>query len=78
VAGYFLTGGGFDKVAVLQITQEAESDQLAAQTALTEFLSACRKNSMENLVIDVQSNPGGSILLGYDYFKQVRKCSTYQ
>lgn len=71
IAGYFLSDTGFENTAVLAITQETETDPLGAQTALTQFLDACRKNSKETLVIDIQSNPGGSILLGYDFFKQV-------
>lgn len=71
VAGYFLNGTGYEKTAVLSISEESETDPLGAQKAVSDFLAACRKNSMAKLIIDVSSNPGGAFVLSFDFFKQL-------
>ncbi len=46
----------------------------SAQDAVTEFLQKSKKAGMKKLVIDLQGNGGGVVLLGIDLFKQVRIC----
>jgi hypothetical protein len=70
IAGYFLD----DDTAVLSISAfsagEQQQDQKFSQV-ITTFLNQCQKSGKTKLIIDVTSNGGGAIFLGYDAFKQV-------
>jgi C-terminal processing protease CtpA/Prc len=70
VAGYFVD----DDTAVLSISAflagEQQQDQRFSQV-ITAFLNQCQKSGKTKLIIDVTSNGGGAIFLGYDAFKQV-------
>ena len=71
VAGYFLDEPHAD-TAVLSITSFTTNNTgtTEAQHVVQEFLQACRDQSKKKLIIDVSSNSGGSVFLGYDIFKQ--------
>jgi len=72
LAGYFLNGTGYENTAVLSILSESEVDAPGCKQALSEFLAMCTNSGKTNLIIDVSNNPGGAIILGYEYFKQVK------
>lgn len=71
LAGYFLNETGFENTAVLSILGVTETVQVSAQKTLAKFIKLCQENGKDHLIIDVSSNGGGSIILGYDIFKQV-------
>jgi len=72
-SGYFLEGEGYDDVAVLSVNSfvSAEADELPFQIVNTAFLNAAKAAGKTKLIIDVQANGGGTILQGYDLFKQL-------
>lgn len=71
LSGYFLQGQGLDDVAVLVLQAMSPTDPEGFQAAMTTFLNACRSQGKTRLVLDLQGNPGGSVSLGYDVFKQL-------
>lgn len=80
IAGYFLEDDS--STAVLSIT--SFSPKLPTPTAykefssvISDFLVACKKDGRSKLVIDVTSNGGGVIFLGYDLFKQVSRANLF-
>ncbi|PVH77617.1 hypothetical protein DL98DRAFT_591045 [Cadophora sp. DSE1049] len=70
VSGYFLNESS---IAVLSITSFLMRGEFAetAQDAVTEFLKKSKQAGMKKLVIDLQGNGGGTVLLGIDLFKQL-------
>ncbi|KAH7327288.1 hypothetical protein BKA65DRAFT_406328, partial [Rhexocercosporidium sp. MPI-PUGE-AT-0058] len=70
VSGYFLNE---TSVAVLSITSFLMPGELAetAQDAVSQFLLKSKEAGMNKLVIDLQGNGGGTVLLGIDLFKQL-------
>ncbi|KAG4439022.1 hypothetical protein IFR05_005486 [Cadophora sp. M221] len=70
ISGYFLNE---TSVAVLSVPSFLMAGELAetAQDAVSEFLRKCKEASMKKLVIDLQGNGGGTVLLGIDLFKQL-------
>lgn len=70
VAGYLLDGIGYNKIAVLSISNEA-GDAFGSPEAVAGFLVVCRNASMKKLILDVSPNPRGSLRLSFDFFKQV-------
>ena len=73
IAGYYLDDAAYDDVAVLSVPSFVGSDgsvpefQQVAQTFLAESKAAGKTK----LVIDLSANGGGTVLLGYDLFKQL-------
>ena len=74
IAGYYIDDPDYDSVAVLSVPSFQGSGsggipefQQVAQTFLTESKAAGKTK----LVIDLSANGGGTILLGYDLFKQL-------
>ena len=49
----------------------AEADELPFQIVNTAFLNAAKAAGKTKLIVDVQANGGGTILQGYDLFKQL-------
>jgi Peptidase family S41 len=72
LAGYFLNGTGYENTAVLSILAMSETDAAGCKQALSKFLAMCTNSGMTNLIIDISNNGGGSIIVGYEYFKQVK------
>ncbi|PGH16112.1 hypothetical protein AJ80_05327 [Polytolypa hystricis UAMH7299] len=74
VAGYFLDGE-FSDTAVLSVLAFISTYQDGISEAFSElvvrFLAACRKNGKKKLIIDVATNPGGKVFVGFDLFKQL-------
>ncbi|KAK5956867.1 hypothetical protein OHC33_002356 [Knufia fluminis] len=71
ISGYFLEAEGFEDTAVLVLQQMSEADPDGFQSTMTEFMNQCRQEGKTHLVLDVQGNPGGTISLGYEVFKQL-------
>lgn len=74
VSGYFLQNKSNEDVAVLVISSfdaVTEPEQIGFQKAVQTFLSVCRLAGKKRLVIDVRQNPGGTISLVYDTFRQL-------
>jgi len=71
LSGYFLTDAGFNDTAVLVLQQMSEEDPASFQSTMTRFMNACRQQNKKRLVIDIQGNPGGTVSLGYEVFKQL-------
>ncbi|KAI5251812.1 hypothetical protein E4T42_03942, partial [Aureobasidium subglaciale] len=72
-AGYFLDGPEYEDVAVLTVASFVGSmgSELAFQSVNTDFIAAALAANKTKLVIDVSANGGGTILQGYDLFKQL-------
>ncbi|KAI0143112.1 hypothetical protein GGR57DRAFT_484585 [Xylariaceae sp. FL1272] len=71
VSGYFLSGNGFEDVAVLALTSFSPDDPPTFQAAIQDFLELAVSSGMKKLVVDVQMNGGGHIFQGYDAFRQL-------
>jgi hypothetical protein len=69
VSGYFLNS---TSVAVLSIPSfEAQQDEASSfDSAIIDFITTSRKANMKKVVIDLQSNFGGSPLVATDAFKR--------
>ncbi|OAX81301.1 hypothetical protein ACJ72_04361 [Emergomyces africanus] len=73
LAGYFLDGDHGD-VAVLSASSfegSGNKGSVAFQDTIENFLTECKKAGKKKLIVDVTGNGGGTILLGYDAFKQL-------
>ncbi|MCJ1250249.1 hypothetical protein MMC30_007475 [Trapelia coarctata] len=76
VGGYFLDGPGQGDIAVLSILSfepnpMPQTSGQEFQAVIQEFLAAAKAAGKTKLIIDLQSNGGGRITLGYDAFKQL-------
>lgn len=49
----------------------ALDDEIPFQVVNTAFLNAAKAAGKTKLIVDVQGNGGGTILQGYDLFKQL-------
>lgn len=74
-SGYFIQDS---KIAVLSIPSFFMPGSFAEsfQDLVTSFLKKSKDAGMEKLVIDLQGNGGGVVMLGIDLFKQVEFPST--
>lgn len=72
-SGYFLQGEGYDDVAVLAVPSFVGTldDEKPFQDINTYFLNQAVVKGKKKLIIDVSANAGGTILQGYDLFKQL-------
>ncbi|KLJ11924.1 hypothetical protein EMPG_12928 [Blastomyces silverae] len=73
LAGYFLDGE-YGDVAVLSASSFegiGAKGSIEFQNTIEKFLSECKKAGKKKLIVDVTGNGGGTILLGYDMFKQL-------
>lgn len=74
IGGYFLSGQGYDDVAVLSIPSFAPGGRNGVeefQDVTGKFLKDASNAGKKKLVIDLRGNGGGVLFLGYDLFKQV-------
>ena len=74
LGGFFLTGQSTEDVAVLSINTfeyQQSSGGLEFQSTVEDFIALCKTNGKTKIIIDVSSNGGGALFLGYDSFKQV-------
>ncbi|RMZ22528.1 hypothetical protein D0859_13440 [Hortaea werneckii] len=72
-SGYFLEGEGYNDVAVLSVPSFVGSveDERAFQAVNTYTINQAVAQNKSKLIIDVSANGGGTILQGYDLFKQL-------
>jgi hypothetical protein len=74
IGGYFLSGNGYDDVAVLSIPTFMPKDDNATsefQDTVGVFLKRASSAGKKKLIIDLRGNGGGRVFLGYDLFKQL-------
>ncbi|QPH04751.1 hypothetical protein C2857_002008 [Epichloe festucae Fl1] len=71
ITGYYLSGEGLNHVAVIALTSFAPKSFAEFQAVTSDFLREASAAGKKKLVIDFQNNPGGYILLGYDFFRQL-------
>ncbi|GAB1728181.1 hypothetical protein NU195Hw_g6128t1 [Hortaea werneckii] len=72
-SGYFLEGEDYNDVAVLSVPSFVGSveDERAFQAVNTYTINQAVAQNKSKLIIDVSANGGGTILQGYDLFKQL-------
>ncbi|KAI0479854.1 hypothetical protein F4859DRAFT_503789 [Xylaria cf. heliscus] len=70
VSGYFIDEPGFEDVAVL-VMLSFSSDFVTFQSGVQEFFAKAVEAGKTKLIVDVQANGGGTILQGYDTFRQI-------
>lgn len=73
INGFYLDISGYEDVAVLQVPTFVGSNsfELAFQLTSQKFLAKAAADGKTKLIIDLQANGGGTILQGYDMFKQL-------
>ncbi|THZ05078.1 hypothetical protein D6C95_03000 [Aureobasidium pullulans] len=71
--GYFLDQPGFEHVAVLTVGSfvSNEGQEVEFQNINDGFIAAAKAANKTKLIIDLSANGGGTILQGYDLFKQL-------
>lgn len=71
-SGYFLEGAGYDDVAVLSIPSfVGAGSEIDFQIVNTYLINQAVAHGKKKLIIDLSANGGGTILQGYDVFKQL-------
>ncbi|KAI0424697.1 hypothetical protein F5Y09DRAFT_130341 [Xylaria sp. FL1042] len=70
VSGYFIDEPGFEDVAIL-VMLSFSSDFVSFQTAVQNFFAEAVEAGKTKLIVDLQANGGGTILQGYDTFRQI-------
>lgn len=71
-SGYFLDGEGYEDVAVLAVNSfVGAGSEVDFQNVNSELIAAAVAANKSKLIIDVSANGGGTILQGYDLFKQL-------
>lgn len=72
IGGYYLEDD-YSDVAVLSVPTFVEDDRYGKEFSETasKFLAEAKKAGKKKLVIDLSGNRGGTILLGYDLYKQL-------
>lgn len=71
VAGYYLDGEGYEDVAVIVLLAFENESPAEFQAVCMQFFAEAVAAGKTKLVIDFQSNGGGYILQGYDFFRQL-------
>ncbi|KAF2138885.1 uncharacterized protein K452DRAFT_352962 [Aplosporella prunicola CBS 121167] len=73
IGGYFLSGAEYADVAVLNVASFVGSDsaELSFKATSQQFLAQAKAAGKTKLIVDVSANGGGTILQGYDLFKQL-------
>ena len=73
LGAFFLNDVGLHEVAVLSMNTfepVASGDSTEFQGLINKFLAYAKSNGRSKIIVDVSSNGGGSLFLGYDTFKQ--------
>jgi hypothetical protein len=73
INGFYLSGLDYKDVAVLQVPSFVSGSgyQIPFQNVTKQFLARAVADGKKKLIIDLQANGGGTILEGYDMFKQL-------
>ena len=71
VSGYIVNNSlAVLSLPIFESTRNVSS--CSASLAVQSFLQTCIQNNIKKILIDLQGNSGGTVLLAYDFFKQVR------
>jgi hypothetical protein len=71
--GYFVGHPSINNLAALSIQTfdtQTDADNRRFQSLIEGFLAEAKIRGSEKVIIDVSSNPGGSVVVGYDAFLQ--------
>lgn len=73
INGFYIDTPGYEDVAVLQVPNfvGTAAYEIGFQKTTQEFLPKALADGKTKLIIDLQANGGGTILQGYDMFKQL-------
>lgn len=73
IGGYYLDEDDYSDVAVLSVPSfvSEEASEMPFQQTGENFLAAAKAAGKKKLIIDVSANGGGTILQGYDLYKQL-------
>lgn len=73
INGFYIEGEGYEDIAVLQVPNFVGSSSAALQfqRLSQQFIPKALADGKTRLIIDLQANGGGTILQGYDLFKQL-------
>ncbi|KAM0738259.1 hypothetical protein ACQRIT_007451 [Beauveria bassiana] len=71
VSGYYLSGPNLDDVAVICLRSFETKRRAEFQTVVSDFLREAKAAGKTKLVVDLQQNNGGFVLLAYDFFRQL-------
>lgn len=71
VSGYYLDGEGYEDVAVIALLAFESESPAEFQSVAQQFFADAVAAGKTKLVVDLQSNGGGYILQGYDFFRQL-------
>jgi Peptidase family S41 len=73
INGYFVNHPTIKDLAVLSLqtfNTDSDSDARRFQALVQQFLEEAKSRGSEKVIIDLQSNGGGRVFLGYDVFRQ--------
>ncbi|KAF1938469.1 peptidase S41 family protein-like protein [Clathrospora elynae] len=73
INGYYIDAEGYEDVAVLQVPNfvASASAEIPFQQLTRDFIPRALADGKTKLIIDLQANGGGTVLQGYDLFKQL-------
>jgi hypothetical protein len=73
INGFFIDSPGYEDVAVLQVPNfvASSSATIGFQQTSQDFIPKALAAGKTKLILDLQANGGGTILQGYDLFKQL-------
>ncbi|KAF1844761.1 peptidase S41 family protein-like protein [Cucurbitaria berberidis CBS 394.84] len=73
INGFYIDAPGYEDVAVLQVPNfvGSTSAEIPFQRVTQDFIPRALADGKTKLIIDLQANGGGTILQGYDMFKQL-------
>ena len=73
INGFYIDATGYEDVAVLQVPNfvGSSSAEIPFQQLTQNFIPKALADGKTKLIIDLQANGGGTILQGYDMFKQL-------
>jgi len=73
INGFYIDAPSYEDVAVLQVPSfvSSASAQVAFQKTTQDFLPKAIADGKTKLIIDLQANGGGTVMQGYDLFKQL-------
>jgi hypothetical protein len=73
INGFYIDAAGYEDVAVLQVPNfvASNSAEVPFQRLTQDFIPKALADGKTKLIIDLQANGGGTVLQGYDMFKQL-------
>jgi hypothetical protein len=73
INGYYINAPGYEHIAVLSVPNFVgdTTAEIQFQNTTKAFLAKATADGKRKLIIDLQANGGGTILQGYDMFKQL-------